>query len=280
MSQIHLAVAQNSPVSNRLEENCDLAIDLLIQASRQGANLALFPELFLCGYDLEQIKLDPKAASLTTESSLIAEIASVCKEKKIATVLGLCLQRVGGITNSAVIIDEGGVIVDVFDKAHLWHTEKPIFLPGKRLVAFSYLGFKIGIGICYDAGFPEFSRTLALNGVDLLLYPSAFAVGEERHRYFLYYPQRALENTVYLAVANLTGSANGLQFFGESLIVDPTGRIIAKGDSEPGVFTSEIQHEKIVEARKNLPYLLDRRPELYSLDIKDIHKSNHEEVLK
>jgi predicted amidohydrolase len=121
----------------------------------------------------------------------------------------------------------------------------------------------VGIGICYDGAFPEHSRALAMMGAELLIYPSAFAQGAEKHRYHTYFPIRALENTAYVAVSNLVGEAGGLTFFGEGTIYDPTGLVLAKAGSHEAVITAEVSRKRVDEVRRELPYLNELKVDFY-----------------
>ena len=114
-----------------------------------------------------------------------------------------------------------------YNKIQLWATERAVFTPGDRYVMFGLDGFRIGVLICYDAGFPEHSP-LARAGADLIVCPSAFARGDEERRYDLYFPQRALENTVYVAVANAVGEQGGLSMFGAAASLGPGARFSAQ----------------------------------------------------
>src|SRR5699024_2423103 len=115
---------------------------------------------------------------------------------------------------------------------------------------------RMGLSICFDAGFPEHMRALALAGADVIACPGAFA-HNERRRYELYFPTRALENTLYLAAANAVGRQGGVDMFGESVLCGPSGEEISRIRSAVGIESVAIERAAITRAREELPYLLE-----------------------
>ena len=185
------------------------------------------------------------------------------RRTKVNVVVGACLPAELSRTNSALVIGDNGSTLAIYDKIHIWTTERPYFRPGTKHVLMEIAGFRIGLAICYDAGFPEHCRALALAGAELVLCPSAFSLGEEERRYDLYFPMRALENTTYLAVANLVGGAAGQCFFGRSAIFAPSGGSLAVAGSGEEVIVAEISHDQLATIRHDLRYLEHRRPDTY-----------------
>jgi predicted amidohydrolase len=263
MTAIRVAVGQAAAVSGNIERNVATAARLAEEASKRGAAILLLPELFLCGYDLEGIGRDPAAYAIRPESEALAPLREACRQAGVNVVVGACLEVAVGQTNSALVIGRDGVTLSVYDKIHVWTTELPRFAPGNRHVLLDLAGFRVGLAICYDAGFPEHCRALALAGAELILCPSAFSPGAEERRYDLYFPMRALENTVYLAVANLVGRAGDQPFFGRSAVFAPDGALLAEAGSDEEVIVAEVSHDRLAAVRRMLRYLEHRRPETY-----------------
>lgn len=261
MSSLIISIAQLPSDGLDLEKNTQTAVHAIQEASKNHADLILFPELFLCGYDLQAIKHDPDRAAVSLDSPHILTLQQACKNMETAAIIGACLRVDAGLVNSAVVISKDGKIICTYHKMHLFAGEKSIFISGTRQESFQLNGFHIGVGICYDGGFPEFSRALTMTGADLLVFPSAFADGDARRRYHLYFPVRALENTVFIATANLIGSGGNLSFFGESMVIDPSGKSILDAGPAAGLFTAAIEKSLILKMRKNLTYLADRKPD-------------------
>ena len=263
MAATRIAVAQAAADSGMISTNVATASRLVEQARARGAAILLLPELFLCGYDLEAIARDPVRFTVEPDGPELASLRSACREAGLTLVVGACLPAAPGRSNSALVIGDDGATQAIYDKIHLWTTELPRFTPGTKRLLIEIAGFRVGLAICYDAGFPEHCRSLALAGAELILCPSAFSRGEEERRYALYFPMRALENTVFLAVANLVGSAGGLDFFGRGAIFDPSGAPLAVAGASEDVIVAEISHDRLAAIRRELRYLEHRRPELY-----------------
>ena len=262
-ADIRVAVGQAAAVSGMVPENVATAVRLVEQAGDHSAALLLLPELFLCGYDLDAIAQDPERFTVTANGEELAPLRDACRRTKVNLIVGACLPLERGRTNSALVIGDDGSTVAIYDKIHVWTTERPYFTPGTNHVLIEIAGFRVGLAICYDAGFPEHCRTLTLAGAELILCPSAFSLGEEERRYDLYFPMRALENTTYLAVANLVGSAGGQCFFGRSAIFAPSGGSLAVAGSGEEVIVAEISHDQLAAIRRDLRYLEHRRPDTY-----------------
>lgn len=165
--------------------------------------------------------------------------------------------------NSAVLIDREGNVAGVYDKQHLWALERFYFRGGNGTPVFQTDFGTIGIMICYDMGYPEVARMLALQGAQIVLGPSAWC--EPDHDVWdINVPARALENTVFLCAVNRYGKEQDLYMGGHSKVCDPRGRVIAElTDEGEGVLNVDIDLADVVSNRQTSPYLRDRRPELY-----------------
>jgi predicted amidohydrolase len=256
---LRLAVAQAPASCGDVMANVGTACRLLREAAEARACLVVFPELFLCGYAPAAIASDPGRFAIEPGDARVRSLAEECGRVGIAAVLGACTKGARGLANSAILIDSCGAVVEVYEKVHLWREERWVFSAGDRLLTWDLFGFRFGVAICYDAGFPEHARALALTGADVILCPSAFARGDEERRYGLYMPMRALENTLYVAAANALGSQGGCEFFGRSAVHDPTGRPVSAASEQEGVLVAVVRRSEIEEARRALPYLQERR---------------------
>jgi N-carbamoylputrescine amidase len=204
----------------------------------------------------------------------------VARQKKIVIVASIFEKRTAGIYhNTAVIIDANGQIAGKYRKMHIpddpLYYEKFYFTPGD-------LGFqthdtkfgKVGALVCWDQWFPEAARLTALSGAQFLFYPTAIGwlPGEEEEMNLTQHAawetiQRAhaIANGVYVVVVNRVGREGKLNFWGQSFVADPFGRIIAKaGDNDEGVLVVECDLDKIDETRQNWPFLRDRRIDAYA----------------
>lgn len=250
-----IAVAQAPSIPGQVAKNVDQAIDLISMAAEAGADIVVLPELFLSGYDPPGIRADPATYVVSPDSEHCRRLSGASAEGKIAAIVGGAIKVEGGVANAALVIAANGEIVHVYQKAHLWGEETDAFVRGTTPTIVNFSGTRVGLSICFDAGFPEHMRALALAGAQVIACPAAFAYGEERRRYELYYPTRALENTVYVGVANAVGWQGGLEMFGNSALFGPRGHEIARISDCVGVVATSIDEEEIAGARKDLPYL-------------------------
>lgn len=189
-----------------------------------GVDVACFPELCLSGYSLDDTIKD---ASGPVPGEVTGHLEHIARLYGMVIVAGLPELTTRGIYISQAVVTperyEGS-----YRKIHLSPDEGAHFFPGKEAPLFDWRGFRFGIGLCYDAHFPELATTYALKGADLIFYASASprpeTAEEKMHRWLRYLPARAYDNTVYVAACNQSGrSDSGMTFHGVSIILDPKG---------------------------------------------------------
>lgn len=261
--KLTLAVIQFHAEEGDREKNLQ-RLDLLMKtASAKGAKLILLPETCDLGYDLERIPhlAEPFPNRTTTTFSEIA------RRYGISIVAGLVERRGEKIFNTAVVMDPHGEIVAQYDKSHLCPIppidERAIFEAGNRLVVADILGTRIGITICYDIRFPEIYRKLALNGAQIIVHPTAFP-RSRIDQFEVCLRTRAIENQIFIMAANQSGKGSAFEFGGHSMIVGPSGEILAKaGDTEEEVISATVDLDEIEKVRREKPVITQRRPELY-----------------
>jgi 5-aminopentanamidase len=255
MSGPILAVAQAPSLPGRILENVEQAIALIRNAAGEGAGYVVLPELFLSGYDVQGIIDRPDLHVLALDDVPCRRLQEACANKRIVAVIGGAFALEDGVANGALVIARDGRVAHVYRKVHLWGNENDAFVAGRRPTLLSFSDLCIGMAICFDAGFPEHMRALALAGADVIVCPAAFADNDERRRYELYFPTRALENTVYVAVANAIGDQGGVRMFGESLLIGPRGNELGRIRTATGIECMPIDRDQIARSRADLPYL-------------------------
>jgi N-carbamoylputrescine amidase len=261
------------------EANLKKAIARIGQAAKKGAQIICLQELFRSQYfcqteDTELFKLAETIPGPTSEA-----LAKVARAKKVSIVASLFEKRAAGVYhNTAVIFDADGKIAGKYRKMHIpddpLYYEKFYFTPGD-------LGFqthdtrfgKIGALVCWDQWFPEAARLTALRGAEFLFYPTAIGwlPGEDEEMSLAQHSawetiQRAhaIANGVYVVVVNRVGPEGKLNFWGQSFVADPFGRVIAKASADQEeVLVVPCDLSKIEETRQNWPFLRDRRIDAY-----------------
>lgn len=230
------------------------------QARAQGAHVVIFPEACLTGYcrPREMTRLALPFAGL-----LRARVAEIARAHEILLVFGMPEREDENVYNSLIALDSKGNELGRYRKTHLWAAESKWATPGNQFVTFKTEYAHFGLMLCYDTRFPEVSRTLALQGVDVALVASAWrSTHVEEWRFCA--RARALDNGIFLAGSDAILEAEHFTCAGGSLIAGPDGRVMASANyEEEGMITAEIDTERITERRQDLPLLQQRRPELY-----------------
>ncbi|BDY26703.1 carbon-nitrogen hydrolase family protein [Mycolicibacterium mageritense] len=255
---MRLALGQ-PPSRPSLGENILAAAELVEQASNNNAHLLLLPELFLSGYRLDAIANTPQEWVVTVTDARLQPLVRSAERHGVAVAVGAALHDAATATihNATLWIRTDGSVEHVYSKVHLWEEERAVFAPGNRQAIVRCHDLTLGIGICYDAGFPEFTRSYAQAGVDAVLFSSAFATGNEQYRYDIYHPSRALENGVYVAVSNSVGIIDGSEFFGQSRVFDRSGRCMLNTPLAQSLAVAELSTASTDE--QLVPFLKDLR---------------------
>jgi len=271
ISKIKAAAAQFAPEFTNYKANMDKIIDITQEAAGNGANLIVMPECCLSGY-VFQSRNEALPHAQTIPGPATAALTQICCEKGLYIILGLLEKSQHLMYNSAVFIGPHGII-GKYRKTHLPYlgvdrfTDKP---EGPFEVFESKTG-KIGMHICYDVIFPETARVLSLKGAEVLALPANFPSGRGERVSDMMVSTRAMENRVYIMLANRTGSEGGFNFAGLSKIVDPKGEVLAAaGADDEQIIYAELdldaarqKHLAIIPGKYEVDYKNHRRPELY-----------------
>jgi len=264
-----------------LSANLDKAESLVRRAAQQGAQIILLPELFETPYFCKDQQEDYfKLAKPVQNNSLLIRFSALAADLKVVLPISFFERAHQAYYNSVMIIDADGRQLGIYRKTHIpdgpGYQEKFYFNPGDT-------GFKvwsthygvIGVGICWDQWFPESARAMALQGAELLFYPST--IGSEPqapHLDSCEHWQRVMQghaaaNIMPLIASNRVGTEIGssceLTFYGSAFIAGPTGEVVTTaGREEEIIITAEFDLEKIGILRTSWGIFRDRRPSQYS----------------
>jgi N-carbamoylputrescine amidase len=273
------------------DTNLEKAADRVREAARQGADVVCLPELFRAQYfcQREDIALFDLAEAIPGPSTEMLGV--VARECGVVVVASLFERRAPGLYhNTAAILERDGRVAGLYRKMHIpddpLYYEKFYFTPGDLgFRAFGTSAGKIGTLICWDQWYPEGARITALQGANVLFYPTAIGWHPHEKEEFgaaqyeawqTIQRAHAIANGVYVAGVNRVGHEHGdvrgnraegpgLEFWGGSFLTDPFGRVIAKASHErEEILTGEIDLEKIEDTRRNWPFLRDRRIDAYA----------------
>lgn len=274
------------------ERSINRACEMLEEAATQGVQIACLPELFASDYfcKTEHTALFDLAEPIPGATS--NRIAEVARKTGMTIIASLFEKRAAGIYhNTSVILDGGGEIVGKYRKMHIpddpLFYEKYYFTPGD-------LGFqahntehaRLGMLICWDQWYPEAARLTAMQGAEILFYPTAIGwLPEDRAEYgdamasMWETTQRAhaIANGCFVAAVNRVGHEplnpseadgnngnDGITFWGSSFLADPYGRILVKGsEDKEEVLTAKVDLSLIEDTRRNWPFFRDRRIDAY-----------------
>ncbi len=273
-----------SACSAKPAENLKKTLALAERAAKQGAQIICTQELFRSQYfcqneDHENFKLAEPIPGPSTEA-----FQKLAKKHAVVIIASLFERRASGVYhNTAAVIDADGSLLGIYRKMHIpddpLFYEKFYFTPGD-------LGFrawqtrygKIGVLICWDQWYPEGARLTAMQGAEILFYPTAIGwhpgekaeYGPNQHgAWEIIQRSHAVANGCYVAVANRIGleqpiGGDGLEFWGQSFVAGTSGQILAKASSDKEeALIVPVDLSKVDVTRTHWPFLRDRRIDAY-----------------
>lgn len=251
---------RNLEMMKRYLENC--------MVQNPETKLIVFPEGALSGYSLSKEHI--KESAENADGPSFHFLAKIAKEHNIYIVYGFFERKSNEgkeqYFNSVNIIGSDGSLAEVYQKIHLTPLENHLFSAGNRLVTLETEFGKLGFLICWDMAFPELSRLLAKEDVDIIIAASAWERPYDGS-YMRMASARAMDNTAFLATCNHTGGEERLQFFGQSAIYGPDGETISEARTEePRIISAEIDLKRINQLREAFYSMKnDERNDLYSI---------------
>ncbi|MDH6141187.1 putative amidohydrolase [Kitasatospora sp. GP30] len=258
-SPLRIAAAQSLVVAGDVEANVAQAAALIEQAAADGARLVVFAEKFLTGYEPELIAADPVRHAVTEDDPRLAPITEACRRTGTAAVLGAATRDAAGVLRiSALVFGPEGTLLTRYDKQHQFGVEPKIFAAGEAGCTLELDGWRLGLGICYDSGFPEHARAAALDGCHAYLVGALFGTGGGRTQRAVWFPARALDNTCYVLLANHIGATGDFDTCGGSSIWGPDGHLLADaGETTAGLAVADLDSAVLREVRADLTMLAD-----------------------
>lgn len=285
MRQVKVAALQFS-CSKDVQENINKAEKMVSEAADNGANIILLPELFERQYFCQEKRYDYYDYALPLEKNpAVNRFKEVAKELGVVIPVSFYERDIDRLFNTVAMIDADGSVLGIYRKTHIpddhFYQEKFYFTPGDT-------GFKvfdtrfgcIGVGICWDQWFPETARCMAVQGAEMLLYPTAIGsepildVDSSGH-WRRVMQGHAAANLMPVVAANRigvetvepckenAGQSSSLDFYGCSFIADATGDIIASAKQEETILYGEFDLDALKEERLSWGLFRDRRPETY-----------------
>ncbi|MFT5299255.1 MAG: N-carbamoylputrescine amidase [Mariniblastus sp.] len=278
VSSISIAAIQLS-CSADIQANLEKTIGQIVEAADAGARLICLQELFASQYfcqseNHEQFRLAESIPGPTTE-----RICQIAKQLRVVIVAPMFERRAAGVFhNSAVVIESDGSIAGLYRKMHIpddpYFYEKFYFTPGDLgFQAFETSVGKIGVCICWDQWFPEAARLTAMQGAEVLIYPTAIGWQAPEKSEFgasqldawqTMMRSHAIANGVFLVAPNRVGVEDNIEFWGSSFAADPYGNLLTVASSErPETLIVDCDLSLVETARTHWPFFRDRRIDAY-----------------
>ena len=268
-----LGLVQDTPVQGDIEMTLKLMEDYGRQANKEGIGLLIFPELFITGYFHELWERHPTPDD---EMYWFSRLHAMAKREGLAIVCGhpsyraqtmehgnsRLTSKISGdclpMYNAASLVSVTGVM-GIYAKVHLWDQETKVFTPGDLFPVWDTPWGRLAVQVSFDMDFPEGARAAALQGAEVLVYPTG--------NYFPYCPwyrtytlARAQENGIFVASANRIGKEFDLEFCGGSCAAHPEGRLLIESRMEAGLYTCDVH---LGERSSN--YFSYRKPGAYRI---------------
>ncbi len=268
-----LAMAQMS-MSNNIEENLKKSVDMIHQAA--GSDLIFFPEVQLTPFFAQYpAALLQQAIGMTKEDVITAPgdtafgtFRNAASDNAIYVSPNMYVQQDDGCYDTSFLIDRWGKVVGDAEMVHVISVpqfyETEYYEPSK--VGFQVFDTdfgRVGIVICFDRHLPESIRTCAAMGAQLIIIPTANTKAEPMDIFEAEIRAAAYQNNVFIAMCNRVGKEGNMDFAGESLVVDCFGKIVLKADDKQALLTCSIDLSLCDPARRALPFINLRRPEMY-----------------
>jgi N-carbamoylputrescine amidase len=268
------------------EDNLRRACARVEEAAAAGARVVCLPELFRSQYfcqreDHASFDLAEPVPGPSTEA-----LGKIARQRQVVVITPVFERRAAGLYhNSAAIIDSDGRVAGLYRKMHIpddpAYYEKFYFTPGDLgFQAFETSVGRIATLICWDQWYPEGARLAALQGANILFYPTAIgwhpdekeqSGAAQRDAWRTIQRAHAIANGVYVAAANRVGHeklpgavGQGIEFWGSSFLSDPFGVVLAEGSADrEETLVGEVDLDRVEEVRRNWPFLRDRRIDAY-----------------
>ena len=257
---IKISLAQINISPGNPGKNYEKGLFFIDQATNEGCDLILFPELWTTGYDLTNVK-----SYSQSNENILNQLKFVAKNKRISIGGSYIFRNEKRFYNSFIIIDADGDLCPIYNKLHLikLFNEDLYFSAGDHIQVNSFKWGTSGLAICYDLRFPEMFRKMALNPVEIFLLVAEWPAKRIEHWRTLV-RARAIENQVFMAAVNCVGTQGKESFGGYSCIISPSGQILAEASTEEeNLIISEINLDSIIEYRKSMNILQDCRYDIY-----------------
>jgi len=256
---VKVALLQMEVKEGDKEGNVDRALKLIDKVT--DADFIMLPELWPVGYYCYEKWIE---SAETLDGPIVRTLKEKAREHNAYIHSGSFVEKRGDeFFNTSVLIDPKGEIVARYSKSHLFSLdskEPQLVKPGKECSVVDTPFGKIGMAICYDVRFPEFFRYMTDKGAEIFAICFGWRLMIRLMHYPIMLQARAIDNQAYVLACNAAGGPKETPYFGWSMVVDPTGQIIASGKmGVEDIVRAEIDVETVRKIRKSFPYIYDSK---------------------
>lgn len=244
----------------KVEENL-LKVESVLEEATVTDGIVILPEMWTSGFDYGHLgKIAGKS------KKVLEKLSGIAIQRRIFIIGSMPEASNGKVYNTSFVISNRGKISGKYRKVHLFSPmrEDRYFKRGSSPVIFNTPFGKIAPILCFDLRFPEFIRSLAIGGAEILVVSAQWPLVRVEHWKTLLLA-RAIENQFYVAGAAACGRIGNFTFCGNSMIIAPDGKILANADLKEEVISSVIDMKKINKIRKDMPCFQSRVPEAYKV---------------
>ncbi len=261
-------------LSNDIESNYLKTLQCIEDS--KGCDLLFFPEIqltpFFPQYTATDLKAKlgktPKDFSIPIDDRKIKEICKLCKENNLYTSPNFYIEENSKFYDTSLFINPHGIVEGTAKMVHILQAEnfyeKDYYTPSEDgFKVFDTPFGRVGIVICFDRHLPESIRTCTLMGADLIIIPTANTTAENLEMFEWELRVQAFQNNVFIAMCNRVGVEFGMEFCGQSIVVDCDGKVIFKADDSEQLIVQDVDLSLTKKSRADRPYLTTRRKDMY-----------------
>lgn len=272
MGKFNAALLQTKVYDDK-EKNIENAVRLIERVSKEGADIAVLPEMFCCPYDSSLFR----DYGENEGGPAYAAMSKAAKDYGIYVVAGTIPELEDDkVYNTSYAFDRKGTQIAKHRKMHLfdidieggqYFKESDTLTPGMDVDVFDTEFCRMGLAICYDIRFPELARLMASEGAEVLIYPGAFNMTTGPAHWELSFRMRALDNQCYtIGVAPARDLEASYHSYGNSMVASPWGNVLSRMDEKEGYIIQEIDTDYVKKIRNELPLLKHIRKDIYVLN--------------
>lgn len=275
MKTLTIALIQTK-VSKNIESNVAKNLKMIERAANKGAQIIALQELFQTPYFPQYENANKDEYAETLKGFTVSKMREVAKRLGITLIVPIYLKKKVKYFNTALVIDKKGRLLGQYDKTHIPHDpafyEKHYFEEGNSgYKVFNVDGIKFAVLICYDQWFPEAARIARVHGAEIIFYPTAIGniienkeEGDWHDAWETVQRGHAISNSLYVAAINRVGREGNLNFWGQSFISDPFGKILKRASStKQEIIVMKLDLDKNNFYAEGWGFLENRRPATY-----------------